>query len=353
MEVKTEDLDEVFRDEMQKGGFKVDGDPSNLFEQGSSSSEYAIAGTIKKIDSSFCAPMAGFGDFSSVKGTAIMDVEWQIYSRLRKEVIGKVTTTGGMHLGSSQAGNADNIIFGAFAENVRGLEVSELFRRTFIGTSMDASDIVKASAQSAILLASLPEGHAPRAIGDLVSSVVVVFSGDGHGSGFLASSDGFVITDRHVVGEAKFVKIRWADGIETLGEVVRSNKPRDVALVKTDSRGREPLQIRADIPQPGEEVFAIGAPLDEKFQSTVTRGIISANRTFDGLSFIQSDVVVNPGNSGGPLVDAKGQVVGLTESGYQMGSAPTNINLFTPVRDAFDFLGARYAAAAPISVPVK
>jgi S1-C subfamily serine protease len=189
---------------------------------------------------------------------------------------------------------------------------------------------------------SLKGAKAARAIAlsDAVGSVVMISAGQTQGSGFLVSSDGYLMTDRHVVGDAQFVKVRWPDGIEGLGEVVRSDKVRDVALVKTDPRGRQPLLLRRDSLQPGDSVFAIGAPLGQQFQSTMTRGIVSAYRTVGGLNFIQSDVTVNPGSSGGPLLDDKGAVVAMTESGYRFEGAPAGLNLFTPVGDALDFLAA-------------
>ena len=338
MDIKIEDFDDVLRDEMSKAGFKVEGDPNNLFEQPTSTSEYAIAGSITNIQAKFCAPMAGFGDFNSVKGSALIDMDWQIYSRLEKRVIAKVRTQGGAQIKNSAPGNFENIVFAAFAENVKGLINAPEFRTTYIGSGMPASALAQPSRQPLI------EIHGPsggvRSIADAASAVVIVFAGEGHGSGFLVSNDGLLITDQHVVGVAKYVKIRWADGVETFGEVIRSDKVRDVALIKTDPRGRLPLQIRKEQAQPGETVFAIGAPLDQKFQSTVTRGIVSATRTFDGLSYVQSDVAVLPGNSGGPLLDEKGNVVAITESGYRLGSAPVDLNLFTPVRDALDFLSA-------------
>ncbi len=174
----------------------------------------------------------------------------------------------------------------------------------------------------------------------MASAVTLILAGDTQGSGFLISSDGLLLTDRHVVGDARYVKVRWSDGVEGLGEVVRTDKVRDVALVKTDPHGGTPLRIRREPMQPGDTVFAVGAPLDPKFQSTVTRGVISAYRTFGGLNFIQSDVSVNPGSSGGPLLDDKGEAIGATESGYSVAGAPTNINLFIPMGDALDFLSA-------------
>ncbi|HZZ36624.1 MAG TPA: trypsin-like peptidase domain-containing protein, partial [Caulobacteraceae bacterium] len=85
---------------------------------------------------------------------------------------------------------------------------------------------------------------------------------------------------------------------------------------------------------------AIGAPTDKAFEGTVTRGIVSAHRTFSGLAFIQSDVAVTHGNSGGPLVDEHGAVIALTDIGWQPDGVPIGINLFTPVGDALDFLNA-------------
>jgi S1-C subfamily serine protease len=179
----------------------------------------------------------------------------------------------------------------------------------------------------------------PTKIRDAIGAVVLIESGDGQGSGVLVSSDGYILTDQHVVGDEKYVKIRWSDGLEGLGEVIRSDKRRDVALVKTDPRGRRPLALQAQTPDPGSTVFAIGAPEDPKLQSTVTRGVVSAaNRIVDGFSYIQSDVTVNPGNSGGPLLDEKGEVLGLTDWKLQSDDNATGLNFFTPIGDALAFL---------------
>ena len=192
----------------------------------------------------------------------------------------------------------------------------------------------------------------PLDIADAVGAVVLVLAGDGHGSGFLVSGDGYVMTDQHVVGASKLVTIRWPDGIEKVGEVVRTDNLRDVALIKTDPRGRDPLPLRPQSLRPGETVFAIGAPLEQRFQSTVTRGVVSAYRTIEGLRYLQSDVAISPGNSGGPLLDEHGAVVGMTKSTYRIENAPTGINFFTPLRDALDFLGASVAGPATAAEPV-
>ena len=111
--------------------------------------------------------------------------------------------------------------------------------------------------------------------------------------------------------------------------------------MKTDPRGRQPLRLRVEAMAPGDTVFAIGTPLELKFQSTVTRGVVSAIRNFGGRNFIQSDASVEPGSSGGPLLDESGQVVAITESSYRISGAPAGINLFIPVADALQYLDAK------------
>jgi S1-C subfamily serine protease len=177
-----------------------------------------------------------------------------------------------------------------------------------------------------------------------MSSVAIVFAADGSGSGFLVSKDGYVLTNHHVVGGAKYVKLKWSNGEETLGEVIRSDRRRDVALVKTDAKGRAPLALRGGAPQLGDPVFAIGTPLDDKLQNTLTKGIVSANRVYEGQPFIQSDVAVTHGNSGGPLLDEKGRVLGLTVSGRAPDGAPVGLNFFIPIDDALRALALKPVA---------
>jgi len=140
------------------------------------------------------------------------------------------------------------------------------------------------------------------------------------------------------VGDSPGVTIRWSDGAETNGLVVRIAMGRVVALIKTNDHAHAPLKLRRDEPAVGDEVFAIGALYGQKFQSSVTHGVMSADRIFDGYAFIQSDVTVDPGASGGPLLDSQGRVIGLTVLGYRPLGMPSGVNLFVPARDAIDFL---------------
>jgi S1-C subfamily serine protease len=330
---------DVLRPQMQGAGFKVDGDPDNVFEQTASTADLQLAAVINDFYLDVCLPMVGYGNSSTIKGSANMRVQWQLYSTIQKTVVARIDTVGEAHFKDATQGGVAALTMAAFKDNVNSLAASATFRTALAGAPNGGGQTAKPTAQAVIpLLGALTAKSRP--VSDTVGAVVLIFAGEAQGSGFLVSADGLMMTDHHVVGDAKYVKVRWPDGIETLGEVIRSDKVRDVALIKTDPRGRQPIRVRAAPLQPGDTVFAIGAPLDPKFQSTVTRGVVSAYRTFEGLSYIQSDVSVNPGSSGGPLLDDSGEVIGMTESGFHVAGAPSGINLFIPISDALDFVNA-------------
>lgn len=149
------------------------------------------------------------------------------------------------------------------------------------------------------------------------------------GTGFIISSDGYVLTNAHVVDGADTVKVRLTDRREFTAKVVGSDKQSDVALLKIDASGLPALRL-GDSSQlkPGQWAVAIGSPFN--LDHSVTAGIISAvgrsNRFADQqyVPFIQTDVAINPGNSGGPLLNTRGEVVGInsqifSNSGVYMG----------------------------------
>ena len=144
-----------------------------------------------------------------------------------------------------------------------------------------------------------------------------------------------MVTNAHVVGDEKQVRVRWSDGIETVADVVRVAKDRDVALIKTNPRDRDPLPIKRGAVTPGARVYAIGSPLGKEFQGTVSSGIISATRVTEGMRYIQSDVSVTHGSSGGALLDENGAMIGITVSGVERASG---LNFFIPIGDVMDFL---------------
>ncbi len=280
-------------------------------------------------------------DYERSSGTGSMDVDWQIYSQIERRVVLTLQTTGTATRPKGEVGGAFGLIFDAFGDAVDKLASNENFGKLFLEKASD-STIARKPPVGLVPLQINGARPTPVAVKDATASTVVIFANGGEGSGFLISTDGYVLTNHHVVGGSTYVKVRWSDGTEVLGELVRSDKLRDVALIKTDPKGHAPLSLRTEPVSVGEEIYAIGAPTGAKFQNSVTKGIVSAARIFRGHNFIQSDVAVTHGNSGGPIIDAKGRVVGMTDLGFD--DAPM-INLFIPIGEALDFLGLKVVAA--------
>ncbi|HEY9027140.1 MAG TPA: trypsin-like peptidase domain-containing protein, partial [Burkholderiaceae bacterium] len=161
------------------------------------------------------------------------------------------------------------------------------------------------------------------------------------GSAFYISQDGYLLTNKHVVGDDKFVRVKLSTGRSIVGEVVRVDKSRDVALLHTDPVATEALALRADSGSVGEAVYAVGSPFGQSLSGTITRGVLSARRVFEGVPWLQSDVAVNPGNSGGPLIDGNGRVIGISA----IGTPAQGINIFIPIDDALDKLSLTLRAA--------
>lgn len=156
----------------------------------------------------------------------------------------------------------------------------------------------------------------------------------GVGSGFFISSDGYVLTNYHVVDDATDIYVTLTDGREYKAKVIGSDKQTDVALLKIDAKDMATLPIGdSDKIKKGQWVLAIGSPFG--LDSTVTAGIISAiNRdTGDYLPFIQTDVAVNPGNSGGPLINLQGQVIGINSQIISRSGGFMGISLAIPIDD--------------------
>ena len=172
----------------------------------------------------------------------------------------------------------------------------------------------------------------------LQAAVVTVMRDDAIGSGFFISSDGYLLTNQHVVTDNKFVTVKLTTGRQLPGEVLRANKARDIALVKVNETKMAALPILLQAPDVASEVYAVGTPRDPRYSTTITKGIISAYRSENDLKFIQSDVAIQQGNSGGPMVDRFGNVVAVSVSGLAISGVIVSVNYFIPIADALKFL---------------
>ena len=156
----------------------------------------------------------------------------------------------------------------------------------------------------------------------------------GVGSGFILSPDGFVMTNAHVVDGASTVTVKLTDKREFTAKVIGRDRPSDVAVLKISAENLPIVKLDpADDVKVGEWVIAIGSPFG--FENSATSGIVSAkSRTLPGGSyvpFIQTDVAVNPGNSGGPLFNMKGEVVGINSQIYSHTGGYQGLSFAIPI----------------------
>ena len=164
-----------------------------------------------------------------------------------------------------------------------------------------------------------PQPQAPRGIGV--------------GSGFVIEDDGYIVTNNHVVDNAETVKVRLADEREFDAEVIGTDPQTDLALIKIDTTGLPELTLGdSDALRVGEDVIAVGNPFG--LGGTVTRGIVSAMaRDINAgpyVDFIQTDAAINRGNSGGPLLNLEGEVIGVNSAIYSPNGGSVGVGFAVP-----------------------
>ncbi len=159
------------------------------------------------------------------------------------------------------------------------------------------------------------------------------------GSGFIISSDGFILTNAHVVNEADEVLVKLSDKREFKAKIIGADKRTDVALIKIEATGLPKVVVGdPNALKVGEWVAAIGSPFG--LENTMTAGIVSAKGRAlpqeNYVPFIQTDVAINPGNSGGPLFNLRGEVVGVNSQIYSKSGGSMGLSFSIPIDVAID-----------------
>ncbi|QTA84911.1 S1C family serine protease [Desulfonema magnum] len=179
-------------------------------------------------------------------------------------------------------------------------------------------------------------------------AVVIIKCGGAEGTGFFISDDGYILTNYHVIRSHSSIEVHLSSDEVYIANMISSTEKPDAALLKIDRNNMPYLALEKNtIPEEiiGKEVFAIGNPGGLQF--SITRGIISQIRTMDDVKYIQTDTPLNPGNSGGPLINKLGNVVGMNtlKRAYSTGLnfAISSDSLFTWVEQYSKFGIVHYA----------
>ncbi|MBX4267081.1 S1C family serine protease [Clostridium estertheticum] len=256
------------------------------------------------------------------------------------------------------------IIVGVICSTLGGvgsaIVTMNIMKDTNVVATPKASDTKVASTAKAKLIASTSTDilTVPQIVKKVSSSVVAISTKttavssdlggqtaqqEGVGTGVIFNKDGYILTNYHVVSGAQNVKVTLSDGKEISAKVINYDAASDVAVIKLANNTKVPGVAEfgdSGKLEVGESVVAIGNPLGKEFLGSVTTGVVSAlNRQVSienkNLKFIQTDAAINAGNSGGPLVNSKGQVIGINtakigETGVEGLGFSIPINTITP-----------------------
>ncbi len=181
------------------------------------------------------------------------------------------------------------------------------------------------------------------AIARVNDSVFTIKAGESLGSGFVVTPQGDALTCKHVLGDVQEVEVELANGDKGKAQVVARDESRDLALLKLDRSGLPAVVFgSAEDLKPGARVAAVGAPLG--LGNSVTEGVVSAvGREIEGQKYLQISAALNKGNSGGPVVNAEGKVVGVATAVVKEAS---NVGFALPSAGVLDFLKAQNVVAS-------
>ncbi|MFA9397779.1 MAG: S1C family serine protease [Clostridiaceae bacterium] len=231
-----------------------------------------------------------------------------------------------------------------------------IFEKPSNNSQVNTSGLVNNNADTPSTIKTVSGGE-EMSVTDIVSKVspavvgisVTTSDGSGYGSGVVVTSDGYILTNYHVISTGGEIKVKFSDGKEVAAKLVNQDTGYDIALLKIDNTSSIIAVAElgdSDALNVGESVVAIGNPLGEELYGSVTQGIVSAiNREVDieglKMNLIQTDAAINPGNSGGALINSKGQVVGITnakiasdgQSMFGTGTSVEGIGFAIPIND--------------------
>ncbi|MDE0411508.1 MAG: trypsin-like peptidase domain-containing protein [Gammaproteobacteria bacterium] len=337
--LSSEELVDIFREELERNGWPVVGSTEDLFTgYDVSEAELLIAAKLSSIETNICYMNAGFGDWTNAKGSMKITVDWQIYNPARREIIGEVSSQGSAKYQKSMPDAGYQLLNDSFAVAINNLLAS----KDFIEMSKRSDELASAPEFESKKLVNneyIRYQSLQQALESSTNSTVTIRTASAHGSGFAIGDGGMVITNAHVVGNASLVTLITSGRVEVQGKVEVVDKGRDVALIKVKGVRLPALYLQSELPKIGETVYAIGSPFMEDLAGSVTSGIMSATRTFEGYKWIQADVAINPGNSGGPLINSNGAVIGISTAGVSPTGSDVGLNLFVPITDAISYLG--------------
>jgi len=298
----------------------------------------SLSGTIVSLRLDACGRTASRIAAKNMHGSVYLKIAWKLVDGAGNLLFSG--TSEGAFRGMAHRKPVDQAFLRALEGATTNLLAAAAFRngvRRQANGSDPRMDFKLASAETVTATFGNGDGDFVQLASDLLAASVTIRLPGGHGSGVYIG-ERTVLTNAHVVSDHAEVTVVTGHG-EFSGAVVARNVRRDVALVRTENKSK-PVYISRARPHPGEPLFVIGTPLNESLSHTVTKGILSAERQLHGLRFYQTDASINRGNSGGPVFNASGELVGISVAGmFTRDGASINVNYVIPIDNALHTIG--------------
>lgn len=339
---------DLFFEQLTASGYDIIGDPDDLFPDAERRRPaYTVRAAVEEVRMNLCQVVDVLTrvHLGVQYGKASMRVYWQVYSPILRKVVLEARTAGYHEIHDPIGDAVSALLAETFAQAAANFAAEPALVQLVHQPRPTREELVRARLGKRRWLPHTPLFDAPFAdnAATIRHSVVTLDTGTGHGSGFFIAPH-LILTNHHVVKGTAIVRVRLVTGRQTIGDVVAYDEARDVALVQVEPAGYRPLPLRLAPVRIGEDIYAIGNPLSERLRGTVTKGVVSRFTQNDyGLPDIQGDVDIHGGNSGGPLLDGQGNVIGVSYAGYRGEDRATSIglNLFIPIDSALEALELR------------
>ncbi len=321
---------ESFISQMKKWGYNVIEEGNSVFKEKQEIPDLAIAGEIL----TYAKETKGTPGFK-----VSVWVRWSIFDVFKEKVIYEVNTAGYSNTKSKNKFKDELAL--ALTDATQSLINNEGFKN--IAKDNDSDNFTDKEGYLLTKIKTRSIENYGEMIKNSIKSSITVKTEYGHGSGFIISSDGYALTNYHVINDADEIEAIFSGDLKLPVKVVAYDEKRDVALLKIVGDGFCPFAINKDKNKNtvGTEVIAIGTPRDINLGQSITKGIISGKRVFEEQNFIQTDVSINKGNSGGALINLKGEVVGIIVRKI-IGEDVEGLGFAIPINEAIKVLNIKF-----------
>ncbi len=272
-----------------------------------------------------------------VSVTLTVDIKWKVYDKVRRRQVHEYENSVD-HKARNFRRTYDFSMLNAFQKSLADF-IAEGTLASLVRNSGQNADLNQSAAEDSANSFKIESIKNPdfESIGSLIkhtrASCVTVMSDHGHGSGVVIDESGLMLTAYHVIDNSREIKIQLNTGLILNGNLLTFDKESDIALIKIEGAGFKPLPISlSSSTDLGDDILTIGTPIDPELGQSIAKGILSGKRLHNSIAYLQFDMAVSPGNSGGPILNQKGEVIGLVQRKI-VGESVEGIGFGIPINE--------------------